>query len=71
MAGAMGAAARGAIEAGERAGGGRGATTVGSRGEGLIAGTYTQAISLKSQVPTPHNWSLIACHAESGGQLNR
>ena len=70
MAGAMGAAARGAIEAGER-GGGKGATTVGSRGEGLIAGTYTQAISLKSQGPTPHNWSLIACHAESGRQLNR
>ena len=71
MAGAMGAAARGAIEAGERAGGGSGTTTVGSRGESLIAGTYTQAISLKSQGPTPHNWSLIACHAESGGQLNR
>jgi hypothetical protein len=49
----------------------RGATTVGSRAEGRIAGTYTQAISLKSQGPTPHNWSLIACHAESGRQLNR
>jgi len=42
-----------------------------AEGEGRIAGTYTQAISLKSQGPTPHNWSLIACHAESGGQLNR
>ena len=71
MAGAVCAAARGAIEAGERAGGGRGATMVGSRGESRIAGTYTQALSLKSQGPTPHNWSLIAGHAESGGQLNR
>jgi len=71
MAGAMGAATRGAIDAGERAGGGSGATTVGSRGESRIAGTYTQAISLKPQGPTPHNWSLMAGHAESGGQLNR